>query len=149
MKAKHILWAGLLVGTLDILAASLDFYISTGKGPEGVLRYIASGVFGMDAFKANPTMPGWGLFFHYVIALSLTFFFFWAYNKMNWMQHNLIVTAIVFGLFSWIVTALVIVPLSNTPPLPYELWKMVKAVVILVTMIGFPLTWLARKYSTY
>lgn len=53
MKIKTILYAGLLVGSLDITAAFLDFYISTGNGPGGVLRFIASGVFGREAFTGS------------------------------------------------------------------------------------------------
>jgi hypothetical protein len=37
---KTIIYAGLLAGALDILAAFADYYIATGKGPEGVLRFI-------------------------------------------------------------------------------------------------------------
>jgi hypothetical protein len=38
--------SGLLVGTLDITAALVQFYIKTGKDPLIVPKYIASAVFG-------------------------------------------------------------------------------------------------------
>ncbi|HEY2727215.1 MAG TPA: hypothetical protein VGI61_08585, partial [Parafilimonas sp.] len=65
----------LLAGTLDILAAFADYYIATRRGPEGVLRFIASGVFGKDAFTGASLMIWLGLFFHFVIAFALTIFF--------------------------------------------------------------------------
>ena len=64
--------AGLLVGTLDITAACLQFYIKTGKGPEPVFRYIASGILGKDAFTGGG-MIFWGiflsLFYRYVFCI--------------------------------------------------------------------------------
>lgn len=145
MKVRTILLAGLLVGTLDILSAFVDYYIASGKGPEGLLRYIASGVFGMEAFTGPGLMAFWGLFFHYVIAYSLTVFFFWIYPKSKFMPAHPILTGILFGIFAWVVTAQMIVPLSNTPPVPFVLWKAFKAIAILIAMIGLPLSYITRK----
>jgi len=144
MKIKIILLAGLLVGTLDILAASVDYYIATGNGPSGVLRFIASGVFGGEAFTGSNAMIAWGLFFHYVIAFSFTILFFWLYLKVQLMRTYPFATAILYGVFMWIITALIIVPLSNTPPMPFELLKAIKAILILIFMISLPLVYIAK-----
>jgi len=53
--------AGLLVGTLDILAALFHYYISTHKNPLNVFKYIASGVFGKKAFTSGSSMITWGV----------------------------------------------------------------------------------------
>ncbi|WP_257667020.1 hypothetical protein [Parapedobacter tibetensis] len=145
MKIKIILLAGLLVGSLDIIAACVDYYIATGNGPAGVLRYIASGVFGDQAFTGSSAMIVWGLSFHYVIAYSFTILFFWLYPRIKFMATNPVATAVLYGISMWIITALIIVPLSSTPPLPFVFWKAVKAVLILIFMISLPLAFIAKR----
>lgn len=141
-----ILFTGLLAGTLDITAACTDYYIATGKGPSGVLRYVASGVFGQDAFTGSDTMLAWGLLFHYIIAFSFTVFFFWLYPKVKFMAAHPVWTAVLYGIFMWIITTRIIVPLSNTPKGNFVWWKAMKAAAILVVMIGLPLSLIAKKY---
>ncbi|MBS1577433.1 MAG: hypothetical protein JST09_19200 [Bacteroidetes bacterium] len=140
-----ILLSGLLVGTLDITAACTDYYIATGKGPGGVLRFVASGVFGQDAFNGNNSMLVWGLLFHFIIAFSFTIFFFRVYPRIKFMQAHPVWTAILYGIFMWIVTTRIIIPLSNTPKGTFVWWKALKAIAILVLMIGLPLSFIARK----
>ncbi|SMD37676.1 hypothetical protein SAMN04488029_3406 [Reichenbachiella faecimaris] len=148
MKTKIILLAGLLVGTLDILAAFIDFYIVIGNDPTGVLRYIASGVFGSAAFTGGSVMIVWGLFFHYVLAYSFTILFFWLHKKVTLVSTYPITTAVIYGVFMWIITVLVIVPMSETPPIPFNFWTAIKAVLILIFMISLPLTFIVKK-KTY
>jgi len=143
---RLILLSGLLVGTLDITAACTDYYIATGKGPEAVLRYVASGVFGQTAFTGSDAMQAWGLLFHYIIAFSFTIFFFWLYPRIKFMAAHPVLTAIIYGVFMWVVTTRIVVPLSNTPKGTFVWWKALKAAAILIAMIGLPLSFIARKY---
>lgn len=137
---KLLLLAGLLVGTLDIAAACTDYYLATGKGPEGVLRYVASGVFGKSAFTGKG-MAVWGLLFHFIIAYAFTFFFYWLYPRLRFLQRYPVVSAVAYGIFMWAVTTRLVLPLSNTPPAPpFVWWKAAKATGILIVMIAAPLT---------
>ena len=68
---KAILKTGLIAGTLDILAAIV---ILAKMNAVGVLQYVASGVFGKEAFSGGTTMAIAGLIFHYIIAFSLLSF---------------------------------------------------------------------------
>jgi hypothetical protein len=145
-RLTWILLSGLLVGTLDIVSACVDYYVATGKGPEGVLRFVASGVFGQQAFTGNDTMLIWGLLFHYVIAFSFTIFFFWLYPKVEFIRVNPLLSALLYGIFMWVVTTRIIMPLSHTPKGSFQFWKAVKAILILVVMIGVPLSFIARSY---
>lgn len=143
-----LLLAGLLVGSLDILAAFTDYYIATGKGPEGVLRYIASGVFGKEAFTGGSSMIFWGLFFHFVIAYSFTVLYYWLYPRVKFISKYPIITAFLYGIFMWIVTTKIVVPLSNvtSSSASFHFWKALKAVMILVVMISIPLTIIIRMH---
>jgi hypothetical protein len=142
-----IILSGLLVGTLDISAAFIDVYIATGRGPEAVCKYIASGVFGNDAFTGGSGMIVWGLIFHFIIAFSFTIFFFFLYRNMKFIRRYPLPSAILYGIFMWAITNRVVVPLSNTPPGgPFNIWKALKAMTILTVLISLPLTIIARKF---
>jgi len=144
-----ILSAGLLVGTLDILSAFVDYYIGTGKNPFGVLKYIASGAFGDSALSGGACMMITGLFFHYIIAFSFTVFFFWLYPRVPFLAVNRILTGIGYGIFIWMLMNLVVVQLSAAPhsPIPaMKPFKVLKSMLILIFMIGLPLSFIAYNY---
>jgi hypothetical protein len=68
---KYIVIAltGLLTSTLDAVAAILSGH----KMPAAtIFKFIASGVFGKAAFAGGFGMVGAGIFFHYLIAFSVT-----------------------------------------------------------------------------
>lgn len=144
--ASTILLAGFIAGTLDITAASTQYYINTGKGPGTLLRYVASGVFGQKAFAGGIPMAAWGLFFHFIIAFGLTIFFFWLYPKIKLLSKNIIVTGLLYGIFAWVVTALIIVPLSNTAPPVFNIRKAAIAILILMFCIGLPIALIISRY---
>jgi hypothetical protein len=142
-----IVLAGFVAGTLDITAACTEYYLNTGKGPGNVLRYVASGVFGKKAFTGGVQMAAWGLLFHYIIALGLTIFFFWFFPKLKLLSKNIIVTGLLYGIFAWVITVLIIVPLSNTPPpAPFNIRKAAIAILILMFCIGLPIALIISRY---
>ncbi len=81
ISLKTILISGLLVGTLDILSAFVDVYISSGKNSLVVLNYIASAAIGKTAFAGGVGIQLLGLLFHFIIAFLFTVLFFWLYSK--------------------------------------------------------------------
>jgi hypothetical protein len=147
--AGIILSTGLIVGTLDIVSAFVDYYIATGKNPLAVLPYIASGAFGDSALSGGAGMMIAGLFFHYIIAYSFTIFFFWLYPRASFFSINRILTGIGYGIFIWLVMNLVVVQLSAAPhsPIPaMKPLKILKSMGILIFMIGLPLSFIAYNY---
>lgn len=144
-----IILTGLTAGFLDITAACTQYYIKTGKGPGNVLRYVASGVFGKKAFSGGATMAAWGLLFHFMIAFGLTIFFFWLYPKINWIGKNKILAGLLYGVFAWLVTNLIIVPLSEAPAGSFVISKAIIALLILMVCIGLPISLMANKHYLY
>jgi hypothetical protein len=142
-----VLLAGFVAGTLDILAAFTQYYINTGKNPLIILNYIASAALGKEsAYAPGAGMKLAGLGFHYVIAYGLTVFFFWLYPRWNALSRSVVLTAVAYGLFAWCVTTLVIVPLSYIGKFPSNPKNIAIAILILIFMIGLPLTLFARNY---
>ncbi len=138
--------AGLLVGTLDISAAFVQYYIKTGKSPTNVLTYIASAVFGNEAFAGGNMIMLWGLIFHFCVALSFTFFFFLIFKQLYAVVKNKIIIAVLYGAFMWSVMQFLVLPLTNAPKLTFKLENAVIAILILIICIGIPLSFIAGKY---
>ena len=148
-RLTTILLSGLLVGTTDILAAFIDYYIQTGNNPEGVLRFIASGAFGSEAFAGLSGAVWWGLLFHYSIAMAWTALFFWLYSKFRLGNFNFVLLAILYGVSISIIMNLVVMPLSKTPPIPLNVGRILKATLILIGMIGIPLVLIAKNHFRF
>lgn len=145
--ALHVLKAGLIVGTLDILAAFIQFYSKTQKNPVVVLNFIASGVFGEEAFTGENKMAAFGLFFHYLIAFGFALLFFVLYPKIVRIIKNMWVLGIIYGLLIWVVMQFLVLPLSQAPALKFSIGNALQAILILILCIGLPLSWLAQNYS--
>ena len=146
---RIILLSWLLVGTLDISSAFVDVYVSTGRNPLRVLTFIASGAFGQSAFSGGAGMMIMGLLFHYFFAFCFTVFFFWLYPRMKLLSKNRVITGIAYGIFIWLVMNLIVVQLGREPHKPIsaiKIDKALKAVAILICMIGLPLSFIAYNY---
>ena len=143
---KTIGWVGLLVGSLDILAACLNAYLARGTSPVVVLQFIASGAFGKAAFAGGWQMPLLGLLFHFIIAYSFTTLFFLLYPSIKVMSKSIVITAIVYGIFIFVVMNFVVLPLTKIPKLTIQPGKAVIATLILIVAIGLPLSIFARRF---
>ena len=144
---KAILTALIVAGTLDILAAFTQFYFMRGMNPVPVvLKYIASGVFGPGAMKGGAGMMLMGLLFHYVIVLGCVLVFYGSYPRLKIMRVNKWLTAVAYGLLVWVVTNLLIVPLSHVQRGPFKGNAALIAMLILVGMIGIPITWIIGRH---
>lgn len=142
---KTIVWAWLLVGTLDILAASTQTLLN-GRDPMNMYRFIASGVFGSSAMSGGVGYSLLGLLFHYCIAMGWTVIFFLVYRKISVLARNRIVTGFLYGIFVQLCMSFIVLPLANTPTIPFNLVGMIKAAWILVVAIGIPLAFIAHRY---
>lgn len=145
---RSVVWAWLLVGTLDITAATINYWVGGGREPVNIFIYIASGVFGSRAFEVGAPMAWWGLLFHYFIAFIWTTLFFIAYSRIGFMSRlNWVLVGIVYGIFVWVVMNRVVLQLANTPKGPFNVKGALIGCVILITMIGLPLSYIAMRRS--
>ncbi len=146
-KFIQILKAGLIAGTMDILAACILVYARTGHTHlTGILKFIASGVFGKTALDGGGPMIFAGLLFHYLIAGIFAAFFFWIYPRIGIASKNRIATAFVYGIFVWCIMNLVVVPLSHVASRPVTLSNALINTGILILCIGIPVSYIAHAY---
>jgi hypothetical protein len=141
-----LLFAGLLTGTLDILAAIVNFLAHGGQQISRIFQYIASSVFGKPAFTGGDSMILMGIVIHYLIAFVFTVLFFFLYPRLSILSRNKWIGAIVYGIFIWVVMNLVLVPLTKARKLPMPPDQILIGAAILILMIGLPLSFIANRY---
>jgi hypothetical protein len=143
-----IVLTGLLAGILDISAAMIKFYIDTGKGPAPIFKYIASGVFGKEAFSGGSNMISWGVVFHFCIAMTFTIVLFLVYPWLSKWIKNKFLIGILYGLIIWVIMNRIVVPLSGTPrpTKPFDVAQAAIQALILICMIGIPVSLIADWY---
>lgn len=144
---QTILLAGLVAGALDITAALVNSYLSSGIKPDRVFRFIASGVFGKNAFTGNNSMIAWGAVFHFTIAFIFALCFAFLYPRLKFLSKNIFITGIMYGIFAWLVMSFVVVPLSNTPATRGPSVKgIVFQLLFHIFLVGIPIAIIIHKH---
>lgn len=142
---RSILLSGLLVGLLDGAAAVISAYFPKGTKPVIVFQYIASGVFGSDAFSEGYASAFAGLIFHFTIALGWTALFFLLYPRVRILSWNKIVVGIVYGIFVLLAMKFVVLPLSQVTMINPRSVEIRQAIIHMVC-VGLPISLLANRY---
>jgi len=147
---KAIIISGLAAGLFDITAAIIQFMIvSGGKNPVVIFKYIASAVFGKEsAYSGGLPMEALGLLFHFIIAMSFTAFFFLIYPRFKPLfEKNIFITGLGYGIFTWLITNLIIVPASKLHKFPSGInSSVIIGILILMFVFGLPIALFAKKY---
>ena len=143
---KQIFKATLVAGTLDIAAAFTQAYLSTGITPDIVLRYIASGIFGKDAFAGHTGYIIFGLLVHFFIVTMCAIIYFLFYPRFPVLHKSIALNALLIAVTAWAMTTLVIIPLSKITPAPFDLTNAAIAIAILYICVGIPIALFAKSY---
>jgi hypothetical protein len=143
---RQIIIVTALAGTLDILAAFLQSYITSNVSPAIVLQYIASGILGKSAFSAGIIAICLGLAIHFFITFSCVAVYFWGYPKLKFLKVNWILNAFLIALVAWAITNLIILFISKIPTPSFVFSKSLIAISILFCCVGIPISYFARKY---
>lgn len=150
-QSSFIIKAGLIAGTMDILAAFIKYWIEGKKDVTVILKYIASGLLGRSAMEGGAGTAALGLLLHFIIAFIFTVLLFWLYGKMKLTRFHPIVVGFLYGIFVWIIMNKAVVPNSRVPRIPgsFNWTQAVIAALILIVCIGIPVSLIARKYYLY
>ena len=108
---KALVLGTLTVGTLDILDAFI-FNAFRGISPASILRYIASGVLGREAFQGGAATAALGLFLHFVIAFGVVSIYFLASRWLPILAQKPFLFGPLYGIGVHLAMHYVIVPLS-------------------------------------
>jgi hypothetical protein len=140
--ARTIALATLVAGTRDILFAAI---LSTifGKGPATMLRGVASGPF-PDAPDWGATGSALGLLTHFTLMAIMAAFFVVVANHRPTLLDKPNQSGIVYGLVTYVVMNLLVVPLrfGNWPPTPRGIATQLFAHIVLV---GIPIALITAR----
>lgn len=141
---KRIFTATAIAGTLDILAAiCLTLYY----GKRTVIEMLA-GV-GSGPFKPAATMGGAGaaigLLVHYVLMAIMVTVFVLASNQLPAMKRQPILWGVLYGLATYVVMNLIVVPWRFGTPLPPSTASIVTQLFCHIVLVGIPIALVARK----
>ncbi|MCC3159617.1 hypothetical protein LJ737_20415 [Hymenobacter sp. 15J16-1T3B] len=138
--------AGLVAGTLDILAAIIVFSGLRGKATAlQILQSVASGLLGPAAYQGGWPAGLLGLGLHYFIALSWATLFVALARTRPALRRHWVLSGAVYGAVVWALMNLVVVPLSRVPPRPLTPVSIALNLTILVLMVGLPVAGLTRR----
>ena len=144
---RRVLLTALVAGTLDILTAYTKGFIQSGHISKRMFQFIAGGALGLkDSMAGGIGVILLGVFFHYFIAFSFTLFFFLIYPKVSILSVNKYVSGLVYGIFVWLVMNEIVWPLSRLPRYPFNLQNAIIEALILMVMIGLPISLSAYSY---
>jgi len=132
----------LIAGTLDGLAAVIFL---AKMNFAGVFQYIASAILGKAAYTGGVKTVLLGLALHYFIACCFTLFFSLVTRKTIILRKNILLSALIYGIFVWAVMNLLIVPLTKIPPTPFHAEKALINAIILIFCIGLPVSYLTAR----
>jgi hypothetical protein len=142
---RFVLMLGLLVGTLDIAGAIINYMVASGgKNPIAIFRFIASALF--DTSMPALFLAVMGLLMHYWIAFGWTVLFFFIYPRLRFLHQSQVATGMLYGIFVWIMMTMVFLPLTRIPPLPVRPMQAAVGIGILIVAIGLPLSFFTHHY---
>jgi hypothetical protein len=144
---RAILLSGLIAGTLDITAACIQSGLR-GVGPLRVLRYVAGGLLGPDAFKGGLGTAALGLALHFMIATGAAAVYYVTSRKLDFMVRRPFICGPLYGVAVYAFMNLVVLPLSALPKVTYTLSGFITQLLIHMFCIGLAIALTVRRYST-
>jgi hypothetical protein len=156
-RLKPILYAGAIVGVLDITAACINARVIAGFTPARVLKGVASGLLGRSALEGGFATATLGLVMHFAMALAVATIFY-ALSRRFSLPRNLsgvvavgmLYGAAIFGVnnfgtapfLSWVRSLYLHTPVSFKPPMSWP------QLVIHLFCVGLPIALVMRQYSS-
>jgi hypothetical protein len=153
---KPILYAGALVGVLDITAASIQVYIASSMMPIHLLQGVAGGLLGRGSYNGGFATAALGLVMHFTMALTVTTIFYALSRRLPLSQKlsgvvavGLLYGAAVFAvnnfatapLLSWVRSLYLHTPILFKPPMGW--WQL----IIHLFCVGLPIALVMHRYA--
>ena len=153
---KPILYAGALVGVLDITAACINLGVAYGFGPLRVLKGVAAGLLGRSALQGGFATAALGLAMHFTMALTVTTIFYALSRRLPLPQKlwgvvavGLLYGAAVFAVnnfatapfLSWVRSLYLHTPILFKPPMGWS------QLIIHLFCVGLPIALVMHRYA--
>lgn len=154
---KPILYAGAIVGALDITAASIQTHIEFGMPPLRVLKGVAGGLLGRGAYEGGFAVAALGLAMHFTMALTVATVFYLLSRLFHLPKKLLGVVAVGFlygaavfafnnfvtaYFLSWVRSLYLHTPVLFKPPMGWS------QLVIHLFCVGLPIALVMHKFAS-
>jgi uncharacterized membrane protein YagU involved in acid resistance len=146
--ALVILWAGLLCGTMDIIAAFV-VYGAFGLKPLRILKGIAAGLLGSNAFQGGSAVAALGLACHFTVAFLAAAAFVAVSRYWRFLIEHFVVSGVLYGIVVYFFMQLVVIPLSAAHRSPFSLKFTIIGIIIHIFCVGLPIAAVTRKCSVH
>lgn len=154
---KPILYAGALVGVLDITAACIEKRVVAGFTPVRVLKGVAGGLLGRSALEGGFGTATLGLAMHFTMALTVTAIFYALSRRFSLPKKlsGVVAVGLLYGaavfvvnnfatapFLSWVRSLYLHTPILFKPPMGWS------QLVIHLFCVGLPIALVMRQYSS-
>jgi hypothetical protein len=137
---KPFLAGTLVAGTLDILFAVI-LSIVFGRGPAGMLRYVASGPF-PDATNWGAMGSALGLVVHFALMAIMVGAYVLLAARVPALAAQPLKGAVIFGLATYVAMNLIVVPLRFPAAFPPSAMSIGTQLFAHVVLVGLPVAWI-------
>jgi hypothetical protein len=142
--SKPIIVATLICGTLDILFAMI-LTVSRGKQIGGMLRFVASGPF-PSATDMGAAGSALGVAVHFTLMAIMVAVFVFAARAVPWLLDKPLLSGLVFGLVTYAVLDLVVVPMRFPAAWPPSTLSVTTQLFAHIVLVGLPTAFITRRY---
>jgi hypothetical protein len=153
---KPILYAGAIVGVLDITAACINAGVAYGFGPLRLLKGVAGGLLGRSALQGGFATAALGLAMHFTMALTVTTIFYALSRRLPLPQKlwGVVAVGLLYGgavfavnnfatapFLSWVRSLYLHTPILFKPPMGW--WQL----IIHLFCVGLPIALVMHRYA--
>lgn len=140
-------WATLIAGGLDFVLPTLTTFLSGGSVRK-LWQFVASGIFGQDAYSMGTVGVLCGVLFHFMIMAIFSVFIFFVYRKLSIVDEKwALCTGLVYGMGMWFVMNMLVVPLSRAGNglIPFKIEMIMNKGFIAHMMFGVVIVFVIRR----
>jgi hypothetical protein len=154
---KPIVYAGALVGVLDITAACINAYVASGSTPARLLQGVAGGLLGRGSYNGGLATATLGLVMHFTMAFTVATIFYLLRSlfPMPKKLSGVVAVGLLYGaavfvvnnfgtaaFLSWFRSLYLHTPVVYKPPMGWS------QLVIHLICVGLPIALVMRRYSS-
>ena len=143
---QAIAWGGLLAGGMDISAAFVTWGVR-GVSPVRVLRSIASGLLGANAYQGGLATASLGAALHFLIATTAAAVYFLASRKLSFLTQRAVTWGMLYGVTVYLFMYFVVLPLAGIKS-RFTISTVAIAVITHMVCVGLPISLTVRRFST-
>jgi len=155
-RLKPILYAGALVGVLDLTAACIEVYVNYGFAPPRLLKGVATGLLGRGALEGGVGTAALGFLMHFTMALTVAAIFYALTRRLPLPQKMLgvVVVGLLYGavvfaannyatapLLSWVRSLYLHTPISFRHPMGWSQF------IIHLFCVGLPIALVMHRFA--